>query len=71
MSFAGPKATRDVLCLASGFQTPPRLRGKPRPLPQQFEDPLPREGRWWVVTVVILEHVPGSRLAQQHLGFLP
>lgn len=71
MSLVGPRATCGVLCLASGFQTAPKLLGMPTPLPQLFGDPLLREGGWWVVTVMVLEHVPGSRLAQQHLGFLP
>lgn len=44
MSLAGPRATHDVLCLASGFQAPPKLLGKLRPLPRLFGDLLPREG---------------------------
>lgn len=62
MSLTGPRAACSILHFASGFHIPTKQLEMPRLLPQLFEDPLPRGGGWWVVTVMFWEHVPGSRL---------
>lgn len=69
MSLTGPRTACDVLCFASGFHIPTKLLEMPRLFPQFFEDPLPRGGGWWqVVTVMFLEHVPGSRFPARRIS---